>query len=92
MAVQRGATSSNAKPHAITLQGHPEFSTPTGANCLSTILREIDAPKFGQQWLEEREATLSNPVTTSNAHAIARTAVKILWPEAIPDPWAEIDV
>jgi GMP synthase-like glutamine amidotransferase len=84
MAVQRGATTSSAKPHAITLQGHPEFSTPTGAICLTAILRECDAPKFGQQWLEEREATVGDAATTASAHAIARTAVKILWPEAVP--------
>lgn len=85
MAVQRGSTSSNAKPHAITLQGHPEFSTPTGAACLNAILREIDAPKFGLKWLQEREATVCDAATTASAHAIARTAVKLLWPEAVSD-------
>lgn len=80
MAVQRGAAPS--KPHAITLQGHPEFSTPTGAEVLADILRHVDGPKFGEGWLAERLPTVDDAATTERAHSITRAAMKLLWPVA----------
>ena len=84
MAVQRGALAKagGGGPHAITLQAHPEFSTPAGRALLAQLVRENDAPARGEAWANERLASVDDAATNGDALRIATAAVRLLWPAA----------
>lgn len=82
-AVTRGTARGPNRPHGITLQGQPEYSTPTGVRVLEDVLRVSDAPLMGDAWLAERVSTIRDEATTAHAHAMTRAAVALLWPEAL---------
>lgn len=81
LAITRGSLPSGdgERPLAFTVQGHPEFCTPTGRRVLRTILEE-DAPKFGSQWLAERLATIGSEATTDTSQQLVAAIVRHLWP------------
>ena len=88
MAVSRGSVSAQAQPHVITLQGHPEFSTPSGAALLLSLVRREDSAVRGAAWLEEREVAARDVDghTAAHAHTAIRAAMRLLWPAAFATP------
>ena len=78
-----GALASSEKPTAITFQAHPEFSTPTGKRVMKALLEDAEqTPPRSPEWLEERLATVDDPVTNTQALRMAWAATKTLWPAA----------
>ena len=83
-AIQRGRVDAANRPHAFTFQAHPEFCTPTGRECLATLMREWDAPSRGEAWLAERLASMESPASDEGARKVMSAVVRSLWPAALP--------
>ena len=81
VAVTRGRPPAAERPHAITMQAHPEFSTPSGRVCLKKLL-EVDAAARDAQWAADRHASVDEPRTNGDALRLAAAAVRLLWPES----------
>ena len=79
MAVSRGVPAD--PPIGITLQGHPEFSTPAGAAILLDILHgeEGGAERYGDS------ARDADGRTAAQAHKITRAVMGLLWPKAFAE-------
>ena len=84
LAVTRGALgAARDAPHAFSFQAHPEFNTPAGERVLRGILREVDAPRFGDEWAAERAATVDSPASGDASRALVAAVVRRLWPSAM---------
>jgi len=73
-----GNGSDPGKPHILTFQAHPEFSTPAGNQVLRSLLLSV-APDKGAEWVEERVATIGSE--GDQAVQMFRAAVSALWPD-----------
>ena len=78
MAVQRGTAPS--KPHAITLQGHPEFSTPTGARFWPTSCGTSMARSLARAGLRSGCPLWMMRQPQSERIASHAAAMRLLWP------------
>ena len=80
-AVTSGRPPPAERPHAITMQAHPEFSTPSGKACLRKLL-ESDADGRDPLWASDRRASVEEPRTNADALRLATAAVRLLWPDS----------
>lgn len=67
------------RPHIVTFQAHPEFSTPTGQHVLRQIIRERDTLTYDQQWCDEKEASIGQEGT--DWRTMVSRAIDLLWPD-----------
>ena len=71
------------RPHAFSVQAHPEFCTPSGEAVLAALLR-ADAPsRGGDAWLRATLDAAKVGSAAAETHELMRKVVRVLWPAAM---------
>ena len=65
------------RPYMVTMQAHPEFSTPLGVDVLKRIITQCEAAQHGDAWAQERLESIGEEGT--HPFAITKTAIGLLW-------------
>lgn len=81
------SSTSDNRPHGLTLQAHPEFATETGRAVLRALIAdpsETPAPAGcnAEEWRAERLRSVDDKRADAHSLEMTRTAVRLLWPTA----------
>ena len=72
------------RPHAFSVQAHPEFCTPSGEAVLAALLR-ADAPSHGgDAWVRATLDAAKDGSAAAETRELMGKVVRVLWPTAMP--------